>query len=519
VDDGRAVIRRFEKRGLRRHGMFYAALGIQYCNKPISRSAGSWCRHDAGTLEAPIRDVIDPRPGAHLNSVTSAEAPEDQARLILAEQVRLLYLNTSTAQVVTLFNGLVLAAVRIAMAVAYRKAGPDVANPVYWRNLFCFGAGLAGAAWGTAGIILFPADSFAHQIFLAFVLGGMMAGAIGTMVSWFPAFAIFSVLTALPAVARFLMHGNGMHYAMAWLIFLFLVAMLLIGHRVYRTITETFRLRFENRVLIEYLTRAKAQADALNKELMAAQNELRKSNEELENRVVERTSELSRANDELEKFAYVASHDLQEPLRTVANFSELLEQRYADKLDQDGREFIGYIHSGARHMRTLVDDLLAYSRLGAKALSVSEVDCEKVLCEVLEDLKMAAQESGAVIGHDPLPGVRADAGQIKQLFANLLSNAIKFRGSEPLRIHVGATREGDNWIFSVRDNGIGIAPKYFTLIFGMYERLHSMDRYPGTGIGLALCKKIVEGYHGRIWVDSEEGRGSTFYFRLPCPGK
>jgi signal transduction histidine kinase len=485
---------------------------------------------------------VDPGPVAHLNSATSAEVPEDQARLILVEQVRMLYLNASTAQVVTLFNGMVLAAVqstalgyrpaiiwmallsvvaavRIAMAVAYRKAGLDVANAGHWRNLFCFGAALAGAAWGTAGFLLFPADSFAHQIFLAFVLGGMMAGAIGTMVSWFPAYAIFSILTALPAVARFLMYGDDMHLAMAWLMLLFLGAMLLIGHRVYRTITEIFILRFENRVLIEYLTRAKERTDTLNKELMAAQNGLRKSNEELERRVVERTVELSRANDELEKFAYVASHDLQEPLRTVANFAQLLEQRYGDRLDKDATEFLGYIYSGARHMRTLVDDLLAYSRLGAKALTLSEVDCEKVLCEVLEDLKVAVQESGAVIEHDPLPGVRADAGQIKQLFTNLLSNAIKFRSAAPLRIHVGATRQGGNWTFSVRDNGIGIDPKYFTLIFGMYERLHSIGQYPGTGIGLALCKKIVEGYNGRIWVDSAEGRGATFFFSLPRWGK
>ncbi len=493
-------------------------------------------------LELRITDAVDPGPGTLLNAGKSEQAPDEQARLIAVEQVRLLYLNTATAQVVTLFNGMVLAAVqstalghrpailwmalitmvgavRIAMTLAYKKTKLDVANAVYWRNLFFFGAGLAGAAWGAAGLLLFPPDSFAHQLFLAFVLGGMMAGAIGTMVSWFPAFAIFSILTALPAVARFLMHGDSMHYAMAWMILLFLVAMLLIGHRVYRTITETFRLRFENKALIDDLTRAKERTDRLNNELMAAQNGLRRSNEELENRVAERTSELSRANEELEKFAYVASHDLQEPLRTVANFSQLLEERYTDKLDKDGREFIGYIHSGARHMRTLVDDLLAYSRLGAKALSLSEVDCEKVLCEVLEDLKMAVQESAAEIAHDPLPVLRADAGQIKQLFANLLSNAIKFRSAEPMRIHVGATRQGDDWIFSVRDNGIGINPKYYTQIFGMYERLHSMSQYPGTGIGLALCKKIVEEYHGRIWVDSEEGRGSAFHFSIPCAGQ
>ena len=490
------------------------------------------------SLQPRAADDLDPGPRARLSSAQPVETPEEQARLVMVEQVRLLYLNMSTAQVVTLFNGMLLAAVqstamgyrpviiwlvvisvvcagRIATSVVFRKAALNVSNAAYWRNVFVSGAGLAGAAWGAAGFFLFPPDSFAHQIFLAFVLGGMMAGAIGTMVSWFPAFAIFSILTGVPTVARFMMAGGGMHYAMAWLVFLFMAAMLLIGYRVYRTITETFTLRFENRALIEHLTRAKEQTDALNKELLLAQDGLRESNEELERRVVNRTLELSRANDELEKFAYVASHDLQEPLRTVANFSQLLEERYADRLDKDGKEFIGYIHSGARHMRTLVDDLLAYSRLGVKALTLTEVDCEQVLGEVLEDMKTAVQESGAAIEHDPLPRVRADAGQIKQLFANLLSNAIKFRGSEPLRIHVGAIRHGGNWTFSVRDNGIGIDPKYFTLIFGMYERLHSIGQYPGSGIGLALCKKIVEGHHGRIWVDSEEGRGATFFFSLP----
>lgn len=513
------------------------------CAPIVARPYSGMSVHGADmTQESPHpRSVPDVNPvsEAPLSAVPSPETTEGQTHLIALEQVRLLYLNSSTAQVVILLNGLLLAAVqstalgylpaltwlallcatnavRIAMAVAYRRAGPDVADAVYWRNLFCFGAALSGVVWGTAGVILFPPDSFDHQIFLAFVLGGMIAGAIGTMVSWFPAFALFSILTALPAVIRFSMIGDGMHYAMAWLISLFLVAMLLIGHRVFRTITETFRLRYENRVLIDYLIRAKEQTDALNKELVAAQNELRESNEELENRVKERTSELSRANEELEKFAYVASHDLQEPLRTVANFSQILVQRYAYKLDKDGREFIGYIHSGASHMRTLVDDLLAYSRLGSKSLSLSEVDCENVLSEALEDLKLAVQESGAEIEHDPLPKVKADAGRIKQLFANLLSNAIKFRGAEPLRIHVGATRQDDNWTFSVRDNGIGIDPKYFTQIFGMYERLHSTSHYSGTGIGLAVCKKIVEEYHGRIWVDSEEGRGSTFHFSIPC---
>ncbi len=483
---------------------------------------------------------VDPGPRVRLSAVHPAEAPEAQARLVLVEQVRLLYLNTAVAQIVTLLNGIVLAAVqstamgyrpaliwlalisvvgaiRIAMAVAYRRIVPDTANAVYWRDLFCLGAVLAGAAWGTAGFILFPPDSFAHQIFLSFVLAGMIAGAIGTMVSWYPAFALFSILTALPTVVRFSMSGDGMHYAMAWLIFLFLAAMLLIGHRVYRTIAETFKLRFENRVLIDYLTHAKEQTDSLNYELLTAQNDLRKSNDELEKRVADRTIELSRANVELEKFAYVASHDLQEPLRNVVNFSQLLEQRYADKLNHDGKEFVGYIQSSAQHMRILIDDLLAYSRLGAKALSLSAVDCEKMLAEVLEDLKSATQKSACVIEHDPLPEILADAGQIKQLFANLLSNAIKFRSAEPLRIHVGAALQGDHWTFTVRDNGIGINPKYFSRIFEMYERLHSMNTYPGTGIGLALCKKIVEEHNGRIWVDSEEGRGAAFHFSIPCP--
>lgn len=483
-----------------------------------------------------------PESPAHLISDLATASSAEQDRLILVEQVRLLYLNTPIAQIVTLLNASLLAAVqstamgyrpailwlalmgmvaalRIAMHAAYHRTPQHTGNAPFWRNLFCIGAALGGAAWGSASLMLFPLDSFAHQIFLSFVLAGMTAGAIGIMASWFPAFALFSTLIALPTVIRFASAGDGMHQAMAWLTLMFLLAMLLVAHRVYRTVTETFRLRFRNKELIDYLTRAKEYTDALNRELLMAQHDLRKSNDALETRVAERTWDLSRANKELEKFAYVASHDLQEPLRTVSNFAQMLELRHAEKLDQDGREFIGYIQDGASHMRKLIDDLLAYSRLGTKALSMSTVDCESVFDETVKGLKTAMEESGAVIEHTTLPRIRGDAGQIGQLFSNLLSNAIKFRGTEPLHIHVSATRQDDDYLFSVRDNGIGIDPKYFSRIFEMYERLHSSSRYPGTGIGLALCKKIMENHHGRIWVESAEGHGTTFHFTLPFPAK
>jgi PAS domain S-box-containing protein len=230
----------------------------------------------------------------------------------------------------------------------------------------------------------------------------------------------------------------------------------------------------------------------------------------------EKAQELARSNVELEQFAYVASHDLQEPLRMVSSYTQLLARRYRGKLGSDAEEFITYAVDGATRMQRLIQDLLAYSRVGTKGKEFVPTDCEVLLDRVLGDLKVAMDESGAVVTHDPLPIVTADEIQIGQLLQNLIGNAIKFRNQEPPLVHVSSKRNGSAWIFSVRDNGIGIDPQYVGRIFVIFQRLHKREEYQGTGIGLAVCKKIVERHGGRIWVESELDKGATFYFTLPA---
>jgi PAS domain S-box-containing protein len=225
---------------------------------------------------------------------------------------------------------------------------------------------------------------------------------------------------------------------------------------------------------------------------------------------------LARSNKELEQFAYVASHDLREPLRMVTLFSQLLEERYQGKLDADAREFIHYIVEGGTRMNDLVNDLLEYSRVSSRARPFLPTDMNAVVEDVIRDLAVGICESGAVVHVDDLPVVLADRSQMRQVFLNLLANAIKFRGENVPRISVGAKWKDNEWVFSVRDNGIGINPLYSQKIFDIFQRLHSREKYPGTGIGLAICRRIVERHGGRIWVESIEGEGSTFSFTIPC---
>jgi len=281
--------------------------------------------------------------------------------------------------------------------------------------------------------------------------------------------------------------------------------------------------------------------DELERRVKERTAELVKANEKLQAEITERkqaeeklkyyAAELERSNQELEQFAYIASHDLQEPLRMVASYTQLLARRYKGKLDSDADEFIAYAVDGATRMKALINGLLRYSRVGTKGKDFEPTDCEAVFDRTLDNLQKAIEESGAKVTHDPLPTVMADDMQLGQLFQNLISNAIKFRSEEHPSIHVSCERIEESaignrqsamnkgWVFTFRDNGIGIDPKFTGRIFIIFQRLHKREEYPGTGIGLAVCKKIVERHSGRIWVESDPGKGSTFYFTIPLRGE
>ena len=234
-----------------------------------------------------------------------------------------------------------------------------------------------------------------------------------------------------------------------------------------------------------------------------------------EDQLKKASDELKRSNVALKQFAYAASHDLREPLRNMASFVKLLERRYKNKIDERADQYIDYIVGSSTRMQDLIEDLLDYSRLETKGKVFKPLNSNDLIERTITDLDASIKENRAEVTHDPLPDVTADSSQLGRLFQNLISNAIKYKGKRKPKIHISASRGKEEWVFSVKDNGIGIDPEYFEKIFVIFQRLHSREEYPGTGIGLAICKKIVELHGGRIWVDSEPGKGSTFRFTIP----
>jgi PAS domain S-box-containing protein len=270
--------------------------------------------------------------------------------------------------------------------------------------------------------------------------------------------------------------------------------------------------------LLEEEQQLTEELSATNEELQATSEELQSSNEELmrvQNNLSDLVMKLKISNKELEQFAYVASHDLQEPLRMVSSFTQLLERRYHGRLDEDADDYIAFIVEGAKRMKALIDDLLAYSRLNTNIQEFEPVLMEVLLDDVLLNLKASIKENNAQVTFNSLPTISGDRIQINQLMQNLIGNAIKFHGKEDPKIHISAREFGDEWLFSVRDNGIGIDPNHQEQIFSIFKRLHTRNQYEGTGIGLSICKRIVERHGGHIWVESENGKGSIFYFTLP----
>jgi signal transduction histidine kinase len=284
----------------------------------------------------------------------------------------------------------------------------------------------------------------------------------------------------------------------------------LIGEAIRRFRAEAELSNYRDR--LEDLVRQRTlELESANAQLQLEISERRKAEDTLR----QTAGELARSNRDLEQFAYVASHDLQEPLRAVAGYVELLQHRYRNELDDRAREYISGAVDGAARMQRLVTDLLAFSRVGTQGLDFEPSDLKAALDAALAGLKVSIQEAGAKITSDPLPHLCIDATQIALVFQNLIGNAIKFRGGAPPEIHVGAVHQLGRWLISVRDNGIGLDPKYAERIFLIFQRLHTRRSYPGTGIGLAICKRVVERHGGNIWVESQPGQGSTFYFFIP----
>lgn len=406
----------------------------------------------------------------------------------------------------------------------FRTSASDTAA----REIRRFGIGLiaASALWAAFPLAFLAQLNQTGRAYTAIVLCGMVGGSATVLAPSRRLSLAFCALLVLPASIRFLCLAGGANKFLGILGFLFFLVMVASSRVAHRATMDSVRLSRTNEALLL------AMQDT-NVELAVAQEELRKANRSLEFRIQARTAdleaemqdkehyakELRRANEDLKQFAFAASHDLQEPLRMITAYSQLLVKGYPGPLEGEARVCLDFITKGAKQMRDLLMGLLSYAEAGVDRGKVNElIDLNTILENVKQNLKIAIEESSAVITSQHLPEIEGQQAHFVQLFQNLISNAIKYRGEQMPRILISAEQLDNGWRFAVADNGLGIAPKYHSQIFGVFKRLHG-QAIAGTGMGLAICQRVVERYKGRIWVESQPGEGAKFYFTIRGSGR
>lgn len=463
--------------------------------------------------------------------------------LMLAKQTRMLYRTVSVSQVVALVNGVVLAAVqaivvdmrqvvlwlacltaialiRLHLGMRFKRASPPISDSERWLTYYSVAAIASGVVWGSAAWFLFPQDSVVHQVFLAFVLGGMVAGAVSLLTPVFPVFALFALCTLIPAIVRLLMAGDYMHYAMGGMSTLFLLVMLVTGKRIHDTISTSLMFRFENRALVVDLTGARQHLQAVNADLLRTQETLRASNQELERRVAERTAALEIADHRKDEFIAMLSHELRNPLAGICTSSYLLRQ--VDPGSQYAVRAREVIERQAQYLARLVDDLLDITRITRGKITIrrERVDLAGCVRRTVEDYGRLFTDLGVRLFTD-VPAVpvwaAVDPTRMAQLIGNLLQNAAKFTpsaGQVTISLHVG----DDQAELRVSDSGAGIDPE---LLPALFEPFVQGDRSAarmeaGLGLGLALVKGIAQLHGGSVRGESKGvGLGATFIVRLP----
>ncbi len=475
--------------------------------------------------------------------VNAQTAPAGSAELLLLEQVRLLYASLAVSQTVTLLNGIVLAAVqsfvieparvigwlvclvlvtlaRIVLGNLFRRDSHAASDISRWRTYFLAGALAAGMVWGSAAFILYPQDSLVHQVFIAFVLGGMVLGAMVQLISVYQAFVLFALCTLLPTIVRYLFAGDYIHYAMSGMGVLFLLAVLVMGKRIHDTLTASLQLRFENRELIVHLTDAKERVESINKDLLAAQQALRSSNEVLESRVAERTAALETVDRRKNDFLAMLSHELRNPLAPIRNSIYILG--LADPASGHALRARQVIERQIQHVTRLVDDLLDVTRIarGKIQLRLERVNLTDLVRRTAEDQSTVFEmlDVGLATNVPELPvWVIVDPTRIAQMIGNLLRNAAKFTPAAG-RVALCLQVVDESVEIRVSDTGAGIEPELLPELFEPFvQGKQSLARTDGgLGLGLALVKGIIAMHHGTVEVRSGgAGKGSTFIVRLP----